>query len=582
MNMTTPRLGRRAIAVAGAVALGVVGLGFPAFADGETPAYGNIDSTKPVSLTIHKHVKVSTGTQARPDGSTNLTQDAVEGVVFTAYKIDLDLTLQASWKTLDDYAKAHPQLAQSVCTNKQLPAGLTLANPEVKKDFNPTTPEGVAKADLDQGAYLICETNTTNAKVKGAPVKIVDAAAPFITTLPFPDMTGAGATKGWLYNVHAYPKNTPAKAPVKGQDTGSNMGIQVGEQLTYTVDALIPDIDDATENFKYFNIYDQLAKETSDIAIKSVQIGDPDAQGKFSNGADVPSGKYTKTINQNGRFAQVDFNTVEGLQYLEANPNKIIRMTVTAKVNEVPADGNLRNTGNFLVDTETLPPNTPPDTPPTPPNTPPVTPPDDPDTPPTTPPENPPTPSNTTVSNWGNLIIQKQDSGDNSALNGAKFKVVEPKEKIQGGVPVFPESCAGLEADPNKVVTINGATEFESKKVGATNGIITIPGLFIDSKIGATNDPTLVPEHEKRCYFLIETAAPAGYTLDATPKPFVVEAGKTAAEMFGTNTISNTKHDVPQLPLTGANGQLLLTVGGVALLLLAVGGTLVVRRRREN
>ena len=39
---------------------------------------------------------------------------------------------------------------------------------------------------------------------------------------------------------------------------------------------------------------------------------------------------------------------------------------------------------------------------------------------------------------------------------------------------------------------------------------------------------------------------------------------------------------MPQLPLTGANGQLLMTIGGVSLALIAVGSTLVIRSRKRG
>ena len=46
--------------------------------------------------------------------------------------------------------------------------------------------------------------------------------------------------------------------------------------------------------------------------------------------------------------------------------------------------------------------------------------------------------------------------------------------------------------------------------------------------------------------------------------------------------IENTKQAVPGLPLTGANGMLILTASGAALLMIAVGSVLVARYRERK
>ncbi|MBE6481551.1 MAG: LPXTG cell wall anchor domain-containing protein, partial [Actinomyces ruminicola] len=76
-------------------------------------------------------------------------------------------------------------------------------------------------------------------------------------------------------------------------------------------------------------------------------------------------------------------------------------------------------------------------------------------------------------------------------------------------------------------------------------------------------------------------AAPAGYTLptgDAANTALKITAGTTTADNI---TIDNTKQNVPNLPLTGANGQLLMMLIGAALVLLAAGSVLVARNRQR-
>ena len=47
-------------------------------------------------------------------------------------------------------------------------------------------------------------------------------------------------------------------------------------------------------------------------------------------------------------------------------------------------------------------------------------------------------------------------------------------------------------------------------------------------------------------------------------------------------TVENTKQSVPGLPLTGANGMLILTASGASLLMIAVGSVLVARYRERK
>lgn len=78
-------------------------------------------------------------------------------------------------------------------------------------------------------------------------------------------------------------------------------------------------------------------------------------------------------------------------------------------------------------------------------------------------------------------------------------------------------------------------------------------------------------------YYLKESKAPAGYVLDSSVRTVEVKAGETASLVVD---VPNTQQDHPNLPLTGANGELLMTIGGTALVLLAGGTALVARKRK--
>lgn len=579
MRTTTRLAAVRAAAAAGALAVGLAGLGASASA---VDNLANIDEAQATSLTIHKYVKPSATdtTLGRVDGTGNKpTQKPVEGVVFTAYKIDLKLfdadvaEKNKAWNKLDEWSKANISLAASVCEDKTLPGGLTVTD-KTGTAFDPTGKTGEVVKELPKGAYLVCETDTTNAKVDGKAVKVVDKALPFVVTLPLADGTDGNAQSKWVYAAHAYPKNTPISKPVKTVSVSDTaLGLGVNDQVTYTVDAVVPHIANTTENFKYLNIFDKFAAGTSGISVASVEVGT--GQGEtFADGAAVPEGKYTKTEDSTNRFAQVDFNTVEGLEYLETVGGKTIRVTFKAKLDSITDNaGVVANQAQYVVDTESIPgaPNNPP-TPPTVPAKPPVTPPTTPDGDPGLPPggENP---SNKVISNWGELKVTKKDAANSKVLKDATFQVYAAEDAFNA------DCSADSVVKKGDALSVNGKTEFTSDG----DGVVTVDGLFIDSKwTEGTDEDT--PEHTSRCYVLVETKAPAGYVLPsgaAAETKVKVATGKVPASTTLAQ-ITNTKTAVPALPLTGASGQVLMMAGGAALVLLSAGTVLVARRREAQ
>lgn len=144
---------------------------------------------------------------------------------------------------------------------------------------------------------------------------------------------------------------------------------------------------------------------------------------------------------------------------------------------------------------------------------------------------------------WGAVIINKTDKGDSSALSGATFEVYD--------------NAAGTGKPISVEVNGTATTEFTT----AADGTATIPGL----KAGQ--------------YWLKETVAPSGYVLPTDSFPVKVIAGETAELSTVTSNITNQQQSVPELPLTGANGQLLMIVAGIALLLVATGLVVLKRRR---
>lgn len=543
--MTTghPPIGRRALAGAAALALGLVGFGSAAFA-ADPLAPGNIDPNRTGTLNIHKLESGSmTDGPGTPNDNVDKTGTGVPGVVFTAYRVtNLDLATQADWNGLDKVS-ALSCGADHKSPSMQLPNG-TAAIFDVAqgKASEPTGSDGnTSISDLKVAAYLVCETQ--------APAKVKKRAEPFFVTIPFPNNTANNATtadQNWLYTIDVYPKNTVVETPTKKIDVNS-FGLATEGQITYTVSAKVPSIA-ADEQFKYFIIGDRMsAGQEADIAsVKEVSLA----------GSKLDSSDYAVT-EKDGKL----YVSLKNLAALKAKPNTQVVVTFKTKATRI---GELTNEADLSLDTEKTP------TPPTPPVTPP-------DTPPDTPPF-PPTPTNKVFSSWGDAIIAKRDKENQQKLSGAKFEVYAAEAP-------YAASCEGAKLTGD-AISVNGKTEFT---VGA-EGTLTIAGLFVDKGTAAVAEDGSFEAvkwengNTHRCYVLKETAAPAGYVLptgDAALTPLKVTPNATASSTVDV-TIDNTKQNVPQLPLTGANGQLLLLIGGSALILLAFGGALVLRRHGKQ
>lgn len=123
-------------------------------------------------------------------------------------------------------------------------------------------------------------------------------------------------------------------------------------------------------------------------------------------------------------------------------------------------------------------------------------------------------------------------------------------------------------ADNDKAATLAGARlEVYDSRDGQPIAEITtgVDGTASISLWVGSNDVTA------KDYYLKEIEAPAGYTLPQDPwtGPISVQAGGENSPT--TIDISNKQKDRGELPFTGANGQLMLTILGIALLLLAIG-----------
>ena len=519
------------IAAAGALSLGVAGVVATSVATfAEDPAYGTINQNATGSIVVHKHLKNATGTMGKVDGTADSGGDGVDGVTFKAYKVSgLDLSKPTDW---DKLAALADNIPSNACTD---PAHPTLGDNAPAVDAQAAaegTTAGGGKttlAGLSVAAYLVCETE--------APADIVEKAKPFVVTVPFPNTTNDGDGK-WLYDVHAYPKNQKIEIDKTISDQTVN-GVGLGSRVQFPVSTTIPTLD-ADTNFTYFYMRDRLDDRLTDGKVDKITLG-------------------TETLVENTDYVQsntgglvvVSFQRA-GLAKLKANPGKKVEAIFSGTVSAL-GDGTIKNQAQLIQDTNygAIPPNEPPSTPPTEPNDPPTSP--------------------EVSTDWGNAQLLKFDANSGAAktgIQGAKFKVYNAAE------PYAADCSAATKA--GDAITVNGQTEF----VSDFSGLVKIDGLYVGDSVGSAGAGS--QDATKRCYVVEEFEAPAGYVLPQQNTTGIsVSKGTLAAATYSAE-IANNKQPVPQLPLTGANGQLLMTIGGISLGLIAVGSTMVIRSRKRS
>ena len=356
-----------------------------------------------------------------------------------------------------------------------------------------------------------------------APANIVQKAKPFVVTIPYPDAAGNGM---WLYDVNVYPKNTEVSLS-KTVEEQSQHGL--GSVVSFPVTTTVPTLDDAAY-FKYFQIRDAMDARFSDVTVSQVTLDG----SVLTEGTDY-------TVTTDGNTLTVKF-TKSGLITLKNNPGKQVVATFRGTVTSV-GDGVINNTAQLLTDTQYgSEPDTPTDNPPVP------------EDPPTTP---------TVTTNWGDLTVQKVDANSTSTgLAGATFQVYDAADPYAADC-----SSATRAGDP---LSVSGQTSFTSD----SSGVVDIAGLFVSDSVHDSTNAT------QRCYVLVETASPAGFVLPSnTDTAVTVRTGTTTSGTYDT-TIQNSKQAVPGLPLTGAQGRVLMMVIG-AILILAAASTVIVRSRRN-
>ena len=497
----------------------------PAFgvvaAEPAAPSLVDLDTSKRGSITIHKLVKDATNGTTAGNGLEDPTAsgDPLAGATFTVEKLtNVDLTTQAGWEKLAGF---NGDVAAAKATGVDAAVEKTTAG------------GGLAKFDsLPLGAYVVTETATPAGYV---------GAKPFIITVP---MTHPTELNKWVYDVHAYPKNSKAgiEKTVNDADTPA-----IGSAISYTIKSDVP----AAEALDYYDVVDQYDKRVelpeANVALKLIN-------GKTGEVALVKDTDY-KLISATGTDGKTMFWTAEftaaGRQKLVDNrkdDTTKVQMDLSGTVKDkVEADGLFKNKAILLPNAPsngwtpgsgTVPP--------------------------------PDYPNSEVVSKFGKVKITKVSSVDTSAkLQGAEFEVYKCTPQ---STPTA--NFESVDATLDEKLSPAGTTTY----VTDANGEVTIDGLRNND--WANNAKVTNPGY----YCLVETKAPEGFELQTRPIAFqVLESNSTADNTYTLNT---TVKDVPKnggfnLPLTGAAGIGVL-IGAGALLVGGSGAIALANKRRKE
>ncbi|MFY9262489.1 MAG: SpaH/EbpB family LPXTG-anchored major pilin [Arcanobacterium sp.] len=480
------------------------------------------------TLIINKRVGAE---GAAGDGTVidNPTGEPLAGVTFTYWQVGvmtggtcvaLDTSQVADWEYINNSLVAPADKPEGTAEGE-----LCVVDPVAGTATAATDAQGVTTvSNLPLGFYYVKET--------AAPANVISKTAPFYVSIPMPNpdygtVTGAQA---WLYTVNVYPKNLEAEGPKKTINTDDQQiadgNLQVGDTVTWTIDQVVPTLKagDTYTSAKIFDTFKDAelsyVADSSVVTLGGVTLTE-NVDYTVSTAAGTEAGTTTVTW---------ELTNPTGLGQLVGG--ETLSVTFDTTVNMVTSTGAINNApyqeepgkpgyGSQFNDT--------------------------------------PLPGTTTpYTYWGQLVVNKVD-GQNAPLANAKFSV---------GLPDANGTCPA-DAPANPVATgtsnANGVVEWGTDKV-------TPLGLFIaNSPNGELDNPT-------RNYCLYETEAPAGYTASTAPQTVTIKAGTVNVNSID---VLNVERDVPNLPLTGAQGTLLLTVLGLGLFGVGAGVVAVSRRKQQ-
>ena len=387
------------------------------------------------------------------------------------------------------------------------------------------TPRGLSIVEEDLAGSTDANIKTSDGVVKKEKITPI---APFALTLPMTNPDG----KAWNSDVHVYPKNQENELDKVVEDRG----VTVGETFTYTLSTTSTGADangdgkmDGADLGGVYEIVDTL---NSNLSYKSATV-------KIGGKAATENSDYTLTKTSEGTPAS-DKVTIAfkggGLDKIAAGTKIEVVLTVTLK--KVPEGGITPNKATLYPNKWSKD-------------------------------NGKPVKSPEVVTKHGDIVIKKVDESGTKPLSGAVFEVR------------LADTTTKRCSDLSKL----GPVIKTSKATGA-DGLVKISDLQLTNWINGKE----VAGKDQVPYCLVEKTAPEGYQLLPKAIEFKLTKEGTVTDLSGAiaanagnvsegnaYTIKNYKN--PGLPLTGAQGILLVSVLG--LILVSVGVVLTVKRRKD-
>ena len=495
------------------------------------------------SLTVHKYLGA---TSSLPHDGTKLTEEQLkgltsqkplQGVKFKLYQVEgVDVNTNAGVAVASKIGNM--TLPGDVVTSGIMVDGtkytLKAANPaEMTTDQKGEAVFTVPNVGLPNGVYVVVEDLAGSGDLKTADGAVdkakVTPAAPFAVSMPMTKPDGTGLNK----DVHVYPKNQVNELDKKVKDAGKN----VGDDIVYTISTTSTGADtngDGKMDGKDLGrkvvdgkvqegVYEIVDTLDPNLTYKSVTVkvkGQVVTEGE--NG-------YAVTKEQTGDPKQ-DKVTVsfKGTTLDTIAAGAKVELELTANVKKDSAVGVIPNKAQLFPNDWSKQNGKPVDSP-------------------------------KVETKFGDIVIKKVNK-DGAALEGAVFSV-------------------HLDNSANKDCSSYGDAIKTSGPTAKTTGLVSIKGLHLSSFV----DGKKVDDGDQVPYCLVETTAPAGYQL--LPKPISFKLTKegvadlTAAVEGDGSLVKITNYKNPGLPLTGAQG--ILLVSALGLILVSVGVVLTVKRRKD-
>ena len=485
------------------------------------------------SLTVHKYLGATTN--LKHDGTAieagQLPKAPLAGVNFKLYQVEgVDVST-------NDGLKLAQEISEKPITVNEGKAQITVnSKTYIIKPAKPasavTGTDGTAKFEnQDRGLYVVVEdlegSGTITAAGKEVKKEKITPIAPFAVTLPMTDPEGTA----WNADVHVYPKNQENTLDKRVEDAGvttEGQGAKTPKdhfKYILTTKSTGADLngDGKMDHLDLGDLYQIVDPLNSNLSLVSAEV-------KLGGVVATADTDYTldKPTKENDNTVTINFEE-PGLNKIAAGTD--IEVVLNVKLNSVPEGGITPNQAKLYPNKWSKD------------NKKPIT-------------------SPKVETKHGDIVIKKVNK-DGGALKGAVFTVhlADAATKSCSDLTKLGPAIKTSEATDDK-----GLASF--KDLQLTN--------FIDGKEVAEKDQ--VP------YCLVEKTAPKGYQLLPQAIEFSLTTPGTVTDLTQSTDgdghfVQITNHKNPGLPLTGAQGILLVSVLG--LILVSVGVVLTVKRRQD-